>query len=338
MDYNEFKNFISYIFDKGWSISTINIIIEKNEEDNKEILKRYRSILKNVTTFNEFIKIIDNDDEFELNKNLKVFTSLLNHKIFIGNILYNNNFINYRNINLLNNNIKYIIKNKSVNTDRIINIINNKNSLLSNYINKLNIKINKKKNIDINKIKIKEDNSKIVKYDNDYIKYILKVYINNENVKCYNERIGFPNTILFKFINDIIIINDKIIFPTNRFKSKELLFLELEKIFKIYNKLYLKSININKVLLNVKKENNLEKFIYVANKHKIVCTKKYITIKSVKSKNEFDKYLSIINSTIEKSDNYLNILDKYSNKDLLKFSLENLIEISSILNNEFFKI
>lgn len=335
MKFIELENFIRYIYEKGWSISTINIIIDDNDKKNL-IIKRYNDILKKVNTFNDFTNLIDSEDDFNLKNDLKLFVSLIKHEYFIGNILFNNN-LRIDNKENPNKNLKFIIKNESNNTKNVIDLINNKKSLLSEYVKKINKNINKQPKLGrlLKTISIKETESEIIDNDNNKLNFTLKVYINNEKIKCYHQRIAFPNTILFKLNNGLVIVNNKIIFPTNYLKNKEEIISNLKKIFLLYFKLYnIEILEYNKVLLNVKKVSEFNNFIYANNKHKIICTKKYTTIKFIDSKKDFDKKLSIINSTINKSTNYLKELNKYSNLDILTAKKKTIRNITSFLNNE----
>lgn len=335
MKFIELENFLTYIYDKDWTVSTINIIIDDNLIK-ESVLKKYNKILKKTNTFESFINLIDKKNEFNLKNDLKCFISLIKHEYFIGHIFFNNTL----NLNTNGKNSKhfnFIIKNESENTKKAIDFVCDKKSLLSEYVRKINKNINKEPKLSrlLKTISVKETESQIINNIDNKLNFTLKVYIDNEKITCTHQRIAFPNTVLFKFNSGLVIVNNKIIFPTNHFTNKEEILYNLKKIFLLYFKFYgVEILDFSKVLLNLKKKSEFNNFIYSNNKYKIVCTEKYITIKFVDSKKDFDKKLAIIKSTIVKSKNYLNILKKFKNIDILKENKDTIKNITSQLNNE----
>lgn len=332
MIFNDLEKLIEYIFDKGWYISTLTIILHNDIEKKKQIISRYNEITEKINTFDSLIENIDKKNFNFFKKNVNVFTSLIMIDNINATILYNPDYeIPHKIKN--DKNIKMIIKNRTEQTDIAINNIINKNSSINKHIKHLKKRDKKQSS---RNLAIKETTGNMIDVVDGITTSILKIYIDNEKINCYQERMAFPNTISFKFKNKMVMSDNKIIFPANNFTNSSQLILKLKKIFKIYYILFnSKLLDFNKVLINIKKKNTYNNFIYSDNKYRIIYTKDLITVKSIDSIKLFDKIISIISSTASQSSNYYDILNDYSNSSIITANKKNIFKLSKLLNNEF---
>ena len=213
-----------------------NSFINKNKYYIKINYNNYKKVKKNnnkdiIKNINKKIGTPNYHDQFNLHKNNIVEKNDLHNKI---RYLIMKNNTNFYNTNCENNNIGYIIPNKSIN-----NNINNiyKNSVKENIIMNKNTKANIERNIglDVSKkfpktksnknmiIKKINNNTNTNKLTNSNKKYIRIIKINNNinNNNLNNVRVCSP--IINKNVKNFIIKNKKgeliYINPNNKYKN-----------------------------------------------------------------------------------------------------------------------